>query len=68
MIGISQVIGAVATCARQQLFSGGVRDRTHVDVFVSNLIDMLLGAITAPVSSATLAAMEAEVAPGEVVR
>lgn len=60
VIGISQVIAAVAARARQQLFGEGVRDRTHLDVFVSNLIDMLLGAVTAPVSAATLAALEAE--------
>lgn len=68
VIGISQVIAAVATRARQQLFGEGVRDRTHLDVFVLNLVDMLIGAITAPVSSAALAALEAESAPEGAVR
>jgi AcrR family transcriptional regulator len=58
VIGISQVISAVATRARQQLFGDGVRDNTPLEVFVANLVDMLVGSITAPVSPATLAAME----------
>ncbi len=59
LIGISQVIAAVATRARQQLFGDDVRDHTDLDVFVANLVDMLVGAITAPVGPATLAALDA---------
>jgi AcrR family transcriptional regulator len=66
VIGTSQVIAAVATRARQQLFSDDARDRTTLDVFVSNLIDMLLGAITAPVRPATVAALEVELGAGLV--
>lgn len=58
VVGISQVIAAVATRARQQLAGPGVRDRTHSAVFVANLVDMLHGSITAPVGPATLAALE----------
>lgn len=68
VIGISQVIAAVATRAREQLFTEGVRDSIHSDVFVSNLIDMLLGAVTAPASPVTLAALEAEATIGRAVQ
>ena len=59
VIGLSQVIAAVATKARQLLFGGDARDHTSLDVFVPNLVDMLVGAITAPVGPATLAALDA---------
>ena len=62
VVGISQVIAAVATRARQQLVDDGVRERAHRDVFVANLIDMLHGSITAPVGPATLSALELDVA------
>jgi AcrR family transcriptional regulator len=44
--------------ATERLFGDGVRDNTPLEVFVANLVDMLVGSITAPVSPATLAAME----------
>ncbi len=62
VVGISQVIAAVATRARQQLVGDGVRSAAHGAVFVANLIDMLHGSITAPVGPATLAALELGVA------
>lgn len=57
VIGLTQLIAAVAARARQQLFDSNVRERTPLDVFVGNLLDMLVGALTAPVGPATLRAL-----------
>ncbi|WP_211695294.1 TetR/AcrR family transcriptional regulator [Mycobacterium spongiae] len=57
LVGISQVIASIGARARQQLVGAGRRPLTRIDIFSTNLVDMLHGSMTAPAAAATLRAI-----------
>lgn len=62
LVAMSSVIGSVADRARRQLDRTAIRPVAPVDLFVSNLVDMLAAAVSAPADQTTLDAVDATLA------
>lgn len=63
LVATSQVIAAIATRARQQLAGPSERVGSPLPLFIANAVDMMVGALTAPVSSGTRAVIDEEAFP-----